>query len=233
MDGLQPRPSAERRAPSADYCLGSTTPPSPPDRPPPRRGGGFSPYRYAATAAGRSTGPAPAPVARRGLVRSARALAAAALLALSGALALPSTAEAQTDNTAPTLSSAAVLLSGTSILVVFSENLNVPTTLPSAARNAFTVKVGGDDKAIDFISWTLSSDILDVDFSDPIYQGQTVVVSYDKTAAGDDAHRGRRRQRGRLLHHREHDDHGEPLCAGQPERPGLGVGPGPAGAPAT
>ena len=70
---------------------------------------------------------------------------------------------------------------------MFSENLNVPNTLPSAARNAFTVKVGGDDKAIDFIAWTLSSDILDVDFSDPIYQGQTVVVSYDKTAAGDDA----------------------------------------------
>ena len=37
--------------------------------------------------------------ARRGLVRSARALAAAALLALSGTLALPATAEAQTETT--------------------------------------------------------------------------------------------------------------------------------------
>ena len=42
--------------------------------------------------------------ARRGLLRSARMLAAAALLALTGALALPGTAEAQTDTTAPTLS---------------------------------------------------------------------------------------------------------------------------------
>ena len=42
-----------------------------------------------------AAGPARPPVARRGLVRSARALAAAALLALSGALALPGTAEAE------------------------------------------------------------------------------------------------------------------------------------------
>ena len=59
-------------------------PPSPPDRRPPRRGGGSSPSTYAASAAG----------ARRGLARSARALAAAALLALSGTLALPATAQA-------------------------------------------------------------------------------------------------------------------------------------------
>ena len=61
-------------------------PPSPPDRLPPRRGGGFSPCTYAVSAAGRPAGPA--------RLRSARALAAAALLALSGALALP--AQAQT-----------------------------------------------------------------------------------------------------------------------------------------
>ena len=61
-------------------------PPSPPDRLPPRRGGGFSPCTYAVSAAGRPAGPA--------RLRAARALAAAALLALSGALALP--AQAQT-----------------------------------------------------------------------------------------------------------------------------------------
>ena len=66
-------------------------PPSPPDRRPPRRGGGSSPRTYAASAASRRV----APVARRGLVRSARALAAAALLALTGALFLPASAEAQ------------------------------------------------------------------------------------------------------------------------------------------
>ena len=69
-------------------------PPSPPDRRPPRRGGASSPSPYAASAAGRPAGPARPRAARRGLVRSARALAAAALLALSGALALPVTAQA-------------------------------------------------------------------------------------------------------------------------------------------
>ena len=71
-------------------------PPSPPDRPPPRRGGGSSPSPCTcASAAGRAAGPARLFGARRGLVRSARALAAAALLALSGALALPAAAQAQ------------------------------------------------------------------------------------------------------------------------------------------
>ncbi len=70
-------------------------PPSPPDRRPPRRGGGSSPSPYAcASAAGRAAGPARPRLAPRGLLRSARALAAAALLALSGALALPATAQA-------------------------------------------------------------------------------------------------------------------------------------------
>ena len=70
-------------------------PPSPPDRRPPRRGGGASPSIYAASAAGRRV----PRVARHGLVRSARALAAAALLALAGALFLPASAEAQTATT--------------------------------------------------------------------------------------------------------------------------------------
>ena len=61
-------------------------PPAPPDRRPPRRGGGSSPSPCTcASAAGRAAG-------------LARPLAAAALLALSGALALPATAQA-----APTL----------------------------------------------------------------------------------------------------------------------------------
>ena len=75
-------------------------PPSPPDRRPPRRGGGSSPSPYrCASAAGRPAGPARLCGARRGLVRSARALAAAALLVLSGALALPAPAQAQTVTT--------------------------------------------------------------------------------------------------------------------------------------
>ena len=68
---------------------------SPPERRPPRPGGGSSPRTYAASAASRRV----PPVARHGLVRSAQALAAAALLALTGALFLPASAEAQTATT--------------------------------------------------------------------------------------------------------------------------------------
>ena len=68
-------------------------PPAPPDTLPPRRGGGSSPCTYAVSAAGRPAGPARLRAGRRGLVRAARALAAAALLALSGALALPAQAQ--------------------------------------------------------------------------------------------------------------------------------------------
>ena len=71
-------------------------PPSPPDRRPPRRGGRSSPCIYAVSAAGP---PAGLGGARRGFLHSARALAAAALLVLTGALALPATAEAQTVTT--------------------------------------------------------------------------------------------------------------------------------------
>ena len=69
-------------------------PPSPPGRRPPRRGG--RPSSETCSAAGRPAGPARLRGTRPGIVRSARAFAAAALLALTGALALPATAEAQT-----------------------------------------------------------------------------------------------------------------------------------------
>ena len=69
-------------------------PPAPPDRRLPRRGGGSSPSPYTYASAGWLAG-----VVRPGLVRSVRALAAAALLALSGALVLPATADAQTATT--------------------------------------------------------------------------------------------------------------------------------------
>ena len=67
-------------------------PPSPPDRRPPA---GFA--RLA--------------VARRGLVRSARALAAAACLALVGSLALPATATAQASVLVTNLNNAELVLS--------------------------------------------------------------------------------------------------------------------------
>ena len=90
-------PSAERRAPSAEIAprvREQRRPAAPPDRRPARRGGGSSPCTHFASAAGRPADPARLYGPRRGLVRSARALAAAALLALSGALALPATAHA-------------------------------------------------------------------------------------------------------------------------------------------
>ena len=77
-------------------------PPSPPDRRPPRRGGS-SPCTYAASAAGRAAGPARPRLARRGLLRSVRALAAAALLALAMPLILPLPAHAQTEVWSATL----------------------------------------------------------------------------------------------------------------------------------
>ena len=94
-------PSAERRAPSAERMTAprareQADPPSPPDRQPPRRGGRSSPCIYAVSAAGRSAGLGGA---RRGFLHSARALAAVALLALFGALALPATAQAQSVTT--------------------------------------------------------------------------------------------------------------------------------------
>ena len=76
-----PRPREQRR------------PPAPPDRRSPRRGRRLLTYhicRICRRPASGSRAPA-----RRGLVRSARALAAAALLALLGALALPTATQAQ------------------------------------------------------------------------------------------------------------------------------------------
>ena len=97
--------SASRTTPSAEAVTAprpreQSDPPSPPDRRPSRRGGHPSPYIYAVSAAGRPAGFARVCVARRGLVRSARALAAAVLLVLSGALAVP--AQAQTTCTTNT-----------------------------------------------------------------------------------------------------------------------------------
>ena len=82
-----------RRAMSAtrecEHCC-----PSPPDRLPPRRCG--HPFSQPASADCRLAGFAHVRVARRGLVRSARTLAAAAWLSVCAALALPATAEDST-----------------------------------------------------------------------------------------------------------------------------------------
>ncbi len=115
----------------------------PTDLLPPRRGGHPSPST--ASAAARPAGFARLAGARRGLFRSARALAAAALLALTGALALPATAEAQTDNTAPTLSAASVSNYGIFVKLTFSEDLDLPDgPLSETAQAAFSLIVDGN-----------------------------------------------------------------------------------------
>ena len=86
--------SAEPEAMTAPRAREQRCPSAPPDRPPPP--GAADPQSQTVSAAGRPAGFARLGGARRGLVRPARGLAAAALLALSGALALPATAEAQT-----------------------------------------------------------------------------------------------------------------------------------------
>ena len=79
--------------PSVSSAREHGCPPPRPDTLPPRRGGRPSPYTYAAPATGRPAGLARPRGARRSLIGCARALAIAALVALSGALALPAVAQ--------------------------------------------------------------------------------------------------------------------------------------------
>ena len=108
-----------------------------------------------------------------------------ALLAFSAALILPATAQAQNP---PTLSSAEVGADiGTTIELIFSEDLHqVPLVVPTAIVSAFTVKVDGVERQISNIVANVPSRF-GITMSSAIYQGQTVVVSYDKTVAGTNA----------------------------------------------
>ena len=163
-------------------------PPAPPDRLPSPRGG--HPSSQTASAAARPAGFARLAGARRGLVRSVRALAAAALLALVGALALPATAQAQApDTTAPTLISASVGRSGGTTTLRFSEDLplTVGEALSATARGAFSRTVNGSAQNIADIRRDFLTAYSLVVYHTTIYSGQTVVVSYDQSAAGTDA----------------------------------------------
>ena len=95
--------------------------------------------------------------ARRGLVRSARALAAAALLALSGALALPATAQAQTATTL--VSNIGQGTNTQTSVATFAQRFTIGSDaaasmytltgvdIVSAGSNAFTAKVCGVDSS--------------------------------------------------------------------------------------
>ena len=105
--------------------------------------------------------------------------------------AVESSAVTPADVTAPTLSSAAVGSTGERITLDFSENLNLQAELlPTAASTAFTVNVNGAEKEVHNITWGgqgQGRDKVFINFVTAIYQGQAVVVSYDKSAAGSDA----------------------------------------------
>ena len=93
------------------------------------------------------------------------------------------------DTNPPTLSSATVpaLLEGSGLNLNFSENLHgLPTNVPASIRAAFTVTADGVELGFNMRS---SNETLQFLFPSEtvIYQGQTVVVSYDKSATGSDA----------------------------------------------
>ncbi len=89
----------------------------------------------------------------------------------------------------PTLSSAEVSEDGSEIELKFSEKLGLPAQqLPTAAGNAFTITVDGEEKQIDAARGAGSdSKKVFIDPTDVIYRGQAVVVRYDKSVAGSDA----------------------------------------------
>ena len=87
----------------------------------------------------------------------------------------------------PRLERASVSSGGTVISIILTENLDqVHLSLPSAVEAAFSVTVDGAASEI-ASGGAISAKRLSLAMSSTIYQGQTVVVSYDKTVAGNDA----------------------------------------------
>ena len=100
--------------------------------------------------------------------------------------AVESDAVTPADVTAPTLRRAEVKLgSSGSIDLEFSENLDLSRTLPASIVAAFTVTVDAVELDVSLIQ---SADKrLIIHAGTTIYQGQAVVVSYDKSVAGSNA----------------------------------------------
>ena len=71
---------------------------------------------------------------------------------------------------------------GATVALTFSADLAFPTTYSSAIRNAFTVTVDGTERPT--TDFAVSGAIATLTMSDPIGGGQTVIVSYDRSAAG-------------------------------------------------
>ena len=94
------------------------------------------------------------------------------------------------DTTLPTLSSAEVREAGEKLILTFSEGLDIATELlPAAVVGAFSVTADGLDVAISTVTGSAAENKLAINLPSraKIEQGQTVTVSYDKSAAGSDA----------------------------------------------
>ena len=89
------------------------------------------------------------------------------------------------DTTAPSPASAAVASDGVVVNVVFDEALAQPAPTPSTS--AFTLTADGVELDIQNMSFGADMLIFNLASGTTIYAGETVRLSYDKTAAGADA----------------------------------------------
>ena len=87
--------------------------------------------------------------------------------------------------TLPALSTAEVLPNGAVIALTFSSNLEAFTSESSVIAGAFSVTAGGTDNRVTGI--TVSQNIASLSLADTVEEGQTVVVGYDRSDAGDEA----------------------------------------------
>ena len=86
----------------------------------------------------------------------------------------------------PTLTAAEVASSGDVIELGFDKDLDLPSTIPSALKDAFSVTADGSAVAISSITKDGSSG-LKLNLSSLILQGMDIVVSYDESDAGTNA----------------------------------------------
>ena len=146
-------------------------PPAPPDRRPPRRGGGSSPSIYAESTAVLPAGPGRLRDARTRPLRPA--LAAAALLALSGALALPAAAQAQEIALVSNISE-----SGTATATVNPVGFQIGGTDPREQRIAQRFTTGPNTAG-----YTLQSVVLNL--SRNLGSGNVVHVAIHEDSSGN------------------------------------------------
>ena len=90
------------------------------------------------------------------------------------------------DRTPPEITAVQVVASGLLVDFDFSEDHDLPAPIPQALTDAFSVTVDGAARPITSASREGNAG-MSLAVSPKIYQGQTVTVSYDQSAAGADA----------------------------------------------